>query len=339
MIKQWQSMQDYKCFLHVSKVSFDSSERNRLHTELWVPWQKLVFFDTDCAMEFLLPFYSPSGRPAKNQPQILRSFILFFLMVSRGLTLPSLSRWVERLSNDRVLAALIGCSLSSLPPLGSYFDFMDRLWIHTDQERYSRRKLLPASLNSRKPDKPKGKHQKAQRNLLKKSPKRSWNGFWTGRISLSTLSPFSSSFFTMSLSSLPSGVVSFPPLTLRFPATALPSIPMPAHSVIIPGSRKVPFPQRSLLLPLAIIRILMPPGVGTATWKNTTMDILFSICPAIMTNSTRMSRSFYALPAPSAMIPSIFSPPSMNWKNICLTFPYKTCVLTLPWTICPPTGC
>lgn len=116
MIKHWQSMQDYKCFLHDSKVSFDFSERNRLHSELWVPWQKLVFFDTDSAMEFLLPFYPPTDRPAKNQPQILRSFILFFLMVSKGLTLPSLTSWVERLSNDRVLAALIGCSLSSPPP-------------------------------------------------------------------------------------------------------------------------------------------------------------------------------------------------------------------------------
>lgn len=167
MIKHWQSMQDYKCFLHDSKVSFDSSERNRLHSELWVPWQKLVFFDTDSAMEFLLPFYPPTGRPAKNQPQILRSFILFFLMVSKGLTLPSLTSWVERLSNDRVLAALIGCSLSSPPPLGSYYDFMDRLWIHPDPERYSRRKLLPASLNSRKPDKPNGKHQKAQESSKK----------------------------------------------------------------------------------------------------------------------------------------------------------------------------
>ncbi len=58
MIKYWQSMQDYKYFLNESKVHFDSSERVRLHTELWKPWQKLRLFDTDKAMEFLLPFYS-----------------------------------------------------------------------------------------------------------------------------------------------------------------------------------------------------------------------------------------------------------------------------------------
>ena len=94
MIKHWQSMQDYKCFLHNSKVSFDSSERTRLHTDLWIPWQKLRLLDTDIAMDVLLPFYSSTGRPAKNQPQILRSFILFFLLVSMGLTPPSLTLWV-----------------------------------------------------------------------------------------------------------------------------------------------------------------------------------------------------------------------------------------------------
>ena len=162
MIKYWQSMQDYKYFLNESKVHFDSSERVRLHTELWKPWQKLRLFDTDKAMEFLLPFYSNTGRPAKNQPQILRSFILFFLLFSEGLAKLSLTLWVDRLKHDRLLAALIGCTTDSLPPLGSYFDFMDRLWTAPPTDLYARDKLLPASWNSKKPDKPKGRKQKAQ---------------------------------------------------------------------------------------------------------------------------------------------------------------------------------
>ena len=48
-------------------------------------------------------------------------FILFFLLYSEGLTKLSLFLWVDRLKNDCVLAALIGCTLDSLPPLGSYF--------------------------------------------------------------------------------------------------------------------------------------------------------------------------------------------------------------------------
>lgn len=161
MIKYWQSMLDYQCFLNNSKAGFDSSERQRLHSELWIPWQKLRCLNTDRAMSFLLPFYSSTGRPATNQPQIIRSYVLFFLLLSMGLTPPSLTSWVDRLKQDRVLAALIGCPLDSLPPLGSYFDFMDRLWTAPSADLYSRRKLLPASWNRKKPEKPKSKRQKA----------------------------------------------------------------------------------------------------------------------------------------------------------------------------------
>lgn len=167
MIKYWQSMHDYLHFLNESKVHFDSSERTRLHTELWEPWQKLRLFDTDRAMGVLLPFYSTAGRPAKNQPQILSSFILFFLLYLKGLAPPSLTLWTERLKSDRVLAALIGCTADSLPPLGSYYDFVDRLWTAPASDLYSRSKLLPSSWNNRKPEKPKGEN----RRLRKPDPK------------------------------------------------------------------------------------------------------------------------------------------------------------------------
>lgn len=79
-----------------------------------------------------------------------------------GLTSPSLTLWVSRLKHDRVLAALIGCPLSSLPPLGSYYDFMNWLWKAPKSDLYSRKKLLPPSWNAKRPAKPKGKGQKAQ---------------------------------------------------------------------------------------------------------------------------------------------------------------------------------
>lgn len=162
MIKCWQSMDEYHHFLTEMKAHFDSSEKARLHSELWIPWQKLRFFDTDNAMQFLLSRYSSTGRPALNQPQILRSFILYSLLVSLGLVPLSLSLWIDRLKADRVLAALIGCTTHSLPPLGSYYDFMDRLWDAPASDIYGRNKLLPASWHSTKPRLPKGKKQKAQ---------------------------------------------------------------------------------------------------------------------------------------------------------------------------------
>ena len=107
MIKHWQFMENCLCFLHNSKIYFDPSERKRFHSKLWEPLQKLQLFDTDKAINFLLPFYSHTDRPAKNQPQFLRSLILFFLMLSMGLTPPYALD--KKLLNDHVLAALIGC--------------------------------------------------------------------------------------------------------------------------------------------------------------------------------------------------------------------------------------
>ena len=89
-------MRDYRYFLTESKSHFDSFERNRLHTKHWEIRQKLRLLDTARAMEFFLPFYSATGRPAKNQPQILKSFSLFFFLYSEDLARPSLTLWVDR---------------------------------------------------------------------------------------------------------------------------------------------------------------------------------------------------------------------------------------------------
>lgn len=51
--------------------------------------------------------------------------------------------------------------INSLPPPGSYYDFMDRLWTDPDHSLYKRDKLLSSGWNRKKPDKPKGRHQKA----------------------------------------------------------------------------------------------------------------------------------------------------------------------------------
>ncbi len=59
MIKYWQSMHDYLYFLNESKIHFDSSERMRIHSELWKPWQELRFFNTDRE--------KPKGRKQKAQ--------------------------------------------------------------------------------------------------------------------------------------------------------------------------------------------------------------------------------------------------------------------------------
>lgn len=89
--------------------------------------RKLFSLNLDPIDEYVARFYSPCGRPAKHQAQILRSFILLALLFNQTSAKLSLPLWVEALSKNRELAALIGRrSTDELPPLGSYFDFMDR---------------------------------------------------------------------------------------------------------------------------------------------------------------------------------------------------------------------
>ncbi len=160
MLNYWQSHQEYLVFLHEAKVHSDGSQRIRLSTQLALAREKLRLLNLDPVMEYLLPLYPPFGRPAINQPQILRSAILFLLLLKEGLA-STLTNWVKTLECDPVLAALIGCTPNPLPPLGSYFDLMDRLWTEPVSDRHSRSKLFQPDKN-KKVKKPDGKGQKAK---------------------------------------------------------------------------------------------------------------------------------------------------------------------------------
>lgn len=154
MLVHWQSHQEYLYFLHETKIHLDSSQRMRLHLEFDAVREKLRMLDLDPVMEYLSAFYSLTGRPAKNQPQILRSLVLMMFL---GVT--SLTAWCQRLRADSLLALLIGCRPDSLPPLGSYFDLMNRLWSQPKAlQKTGRKDLFPKDKNSKPSNKPgKGK--------------------------------------------------------------------------------------------------------------------------------------------------------------------------------------
>lgn len=310
MIKHWQTMHDYHCFLIHSKASFDSSERTRLHSQLWIPFQKLKLLDTDSAMDFLSSFYPPSGRPALNQPQILRSFVLFFLLFSMGLTPLSLPKWVTNLKSDRLLASLIGCHCHSLPPLGSYYDFIDRLWSAPSSDLYYRRKLLPAPCNSQKPEKPKGKGLKTSETKPKITEKLAGRLLEGKDILFNFEAQLQKLFhFVAVLPSLQCGLIPSDNLTVSGDGTAVHTHACPRGHLsryfpVLPGQEPAASP--------VIFLIRTPPWDGTAISINTFLAILSSSSPVITANSTRTSLCFYASPAPGGTTPSVFSLLSMN---------------------------
>lgn len=155
MLTYWQSHQEYLHFLHETKIHFDSSQRIRMSLEFQDVREKLRLLDLDPVMDYISAFYSLTGRPAKNQTQIIRSFVLMLM-----LGFSSLTAWVKKLRADSLLAALIGCQPDSLPPLGSYFDLIDRLWAQPASSQKTGRKDLFPSDKNKKPHKKPGKGKK-----------------------------------------------------------------------------------------------------------------------------------------------------------------------------------
>ncbi len=153
MLKHWDTHAEYLHFVSESVTLLNQSQLKKL-SSLSDSWNKLTSMNLDPVGEFLDPFYSHTGRPAINQPQILRSFVL---MLDHKVT--SLSNWVSLLQSDDLLALLIGCSPEHLPPLGFYFDFINRLWLRNPEfEKTGRKVLFPAGKNKKPSSKPgKGK--------------------------------------------------------------------------------------------------------------------------------------------------------------------------------------
>lgn len=153
MLKSWISHLDYLEFIRSSMNSLNDSQLKKFLSYSHY-LEKLTSLNLDSLVGLLAPYYSSTGRPALHQPEIFRSLIL---MMDQRET--SITRWVDRLVSDDLLALLIGCPSDSLPPLGSYYDLISRLWLRKkDLDQASRNHLFHFPKNVRPKIKPgKGK--------------------------------------------------------------------------------------------------------------------------------------------------------------------------------------
>ena len=142
MLKHWDSHAEYQQFISEAVSHLNESQLTKLYSYS-DSLNKLASLNLDPVGEYLKSFYSSTGKPARNQPQIIRSFILML-----DFKVTSLTKWGEILASDDILAMLIGCSPDSLPPLGSYYDFIDRLWLQSTQ--YLGRKTLLSATKKQK---------------------------------------------------------------------------------------------------------------------------------------------------------------------------------------------
>lgn len=175
MLKDWTSHISYQNLISDSVALLNESELKRL-ASYSDSVEKLTALNLDPLADFLAPYYSPVGRPAINQAEIFRSMIL---MLDQDYT--SLTTWVKKLKSDDLLALLIGCSPESLPPLGSYYDFINRLWLSDPSlDKEIRKKLYRYPKDS----KPKGKTPGKNKKLPNRHPdivRKTTNFFTSGR--------------------------------------------------------------------------------------------------------------------------------------------------------------
>jgi hypothetical protein len=82
---------------------------------------KMLILNLDPLIGVISQLYPPSGRPAKNQTEIFRSFVLM-----RHCGIP-LDNWVNKLTYNPVLRIIAGFGSASMPKTSSYYDFISRV--------------------------------------------------------------------------------------------------------------------------------------------------------------------------------------------------------------------
>ena len=150
----WQTHSEYRINFLNCKARFSSFERSELIHKYDSIRSKMLALNLDDVGIYAQNHYSDTGRPAKNQAQIFRSFVLFAFLFCKTQASLSLTLWVNVvLPSNPVFIALIGCcSAGDLPPLGSYFDFMNRFW-KGKRLKYSFSSCFPPDINGKKPKK------------------------------------------------------------------------------------------------------------------------------------------------------------------------------------------
>ena len=256
MLKHWQTHAEYQLFISNTVSHLNDSQRKKLNSYSH-SIAKLSALNLDPVRDFMLPFYSSTERPALNQPQILRSFVL--LMDRHCLGIDS---WVDTLAHDDLLAILIDCSLDSLPPLGSYYDFINRLRVMKPAlKKFDHKDTFPCGKNKKPSLKP-GRDKKLP-NRHPGVTKRWRNGSTLAGVSLFTMKKPFNVFFAVPPSSHPLISVCFLLKILLFQMM----VPVSIHTLIHLGTKYAVVWNRAFWVAHApdIFLTPMPPSDGTVT--------------------------------------------------------------------------
>ena len=99
---------------------------------------KMYYLNVDCIFEDLLPLFSNTGRPANQQPEIFRSFVLM-----SHFKYASLEEWISYAKSSIIVSALVGVAPGNFPGESTHRDFISRLWLEDGGSRKRVFKMKP----------------------------------------------------------------------------------------------------------------------------------------------------------------------------------------------------
>lgn len=152
MLGSWCIHKEYQNYLVNNILQFYKTDPDRV-LKYEKALSKLYIIDLDPLLPLLAPYYSITGAPAKNQPELIRSFILM-----SELKYHSITKWVYDLNHDELLRIMIGLPKSKIHQLGSYYDLINRVWLQNPKLEYEFNKSKHNF--KRKPSKKLGKNKK-----------------------------------------------------------------------------------------------------------------------------------------------------------------------------------
>ena len=118
------SRNDYIASLANMPEKYSELFHHRLLThDFEVAFFKMLSLDVDALVPYISNFYSDFGCPAKNQIEILRSFVL---MIHFRIFSPK--NWVKLLKEDPALALLSGFHPDHVSAFSSFYDFINRFY-------------------------------------------------------------------------------------------------------------------------------------------------------------------------------------------------------------------
>lgn len=130
MLGNWRTHKEYQSYLVDNIIPYFLQDRKNV-MQYESALSKLYILDLDSLKPLLAPFYSITGAPAKNQPELIRSFILMSELRIHGIT-----KWVKKLEHNQILCTMIGLSQSEIHKVGTYYDLINRVWLENPKLEY-----------------------------------------------------------------------------------------------------------------------------------------------------------------------------------------------------------